>query len=62
MYVVAWLAFKSRWAITYAVVAFGVSKLSISVFVYFLVAVRALHVISPKVVMCPSSSVVAFCS
>ena len=46
-------AFRRSWASTYYVVAFGVSRLSVSVFVYMLVAVSALHVISPEDVMVP---------
>jgi phage-related holin len=35
------LAFRSSWASTYDVVAFGVCRLSVSLCVYMLVAVRA---------------------
>ena len=41
VYVVAWLAFSSSCASTYTIVAVGVSRLSVSVFVYMLVAVRS---------------------
>ena len=37
VYFVDWLAFKSSWASTYVVAAFGVSRLSTSVLVYMLV-------------------------
>ena len=60
VYVAALSAFSARAAVmsavldlrrscasTYDVVAFGVSKLLISVLVYMLVAVNALHIVSP---------------
>jgi len=47
-------AFVASWAYTYDVVAFGDSKLYVSVLVYMLVAVNALHVISPEDVMVPN--------